>query len=262
MNNSKKSEKSRGVVVFANNTETVNYVEIAEKTCKLASKFLKLPYTIITNTDTNQVKNTRYDIDSSSYVTWNNFNRCDVFDLSPYDETLVIDADYLILNDSLKQLFDLNFDYIIQKESRALTQQWQNTMGPYSLPHVWATVFLFRKTARAKLFFNLVKRIQKNYGYYHSLFNIRERNFRNDYAFAIADIIMNGYSIVNNGIPSNMLTIDQQIKSIEIKDNKIVVRDDAKAYVLPFTNLHIMSKRYLQSKNFDDFLDQVHNYAT
>ena len=251
----KKSEKSRGIVAFANNTDTVNYVEIASRTLSVASKILDLPYQIV-NTNTSY-HNLRFDIDSDKFVQWNNFDRYSVYDLSPFDETLVIDADYLILDTNLKKIFEIEWDYLLQRESVALTQDWPNDMGPNSLPFVWATVFAFRKTLKAKLFFELVRRIQNNYGYYINLFNIRERNYRNDYAFAIADYIINGYKIQTTTIPGTMLTVDQLVDSITIDDNKVVIKDKNKSYVLPKINMHIMSKAYLQSDNFKDLVANI-----
>ena len=257
-NNLKKSEKSRGIVAFATNTDTTDYVSIATETLKLASHQLQLPHTLITGGSSDNF-NSRYDIDTGKYVSWQNFNRYQAYELSPYNETLVIDADYLILDNNLGKLFDIDFDYLLQRNSYALTQHWPNAMGTNSLPHVWATVFAFRKTDKSRNFFNLVKRIQENYGYYHMLFNIRERNYRNDYAFAMADIILNGYCINPISIPGNMLTVDQVINSIEIKKNSLVIRDDNKAYIVPKTNLHIMSKAYLQSKNFYRLIEEIIN---
>lgn len=261
MSTSNLKEKPRGILVFATNTETTDYIAIARKTCKLAGQILNLPYTIVTS-ENETIFNSRYDIDTETQVSWNNFNRYKAYELSPYNETLVIDADYLILDNNLTKIFDLNFDYLIQKSSYALTQSWPNIMGPYSHEHVWATVFAFKKTEKAKLFFSLVERIQNNYGYYHSLFNIRERNYRNDYAFAMADIILNGYKISNFGIPGNMLTIDQKINSIGFIKNSLVIKDNNKSYICPITNLHIMSKSYLQSQSFDNFLAEFHERTT
>jgi len=103
----------------------------------------------------------------------------------------------------------------------------------------------------------LIKRIQNNYGYYHSLFNIRERNYRNDYAFAIADYILNGYMIGTQSIPGSMLTVDQVIDSILVRGSQLVIKDKTKSYVVPRTNIHIMSKSYLQSDNFQTLIDSL-----
>jgi len=256
MKNSKKSEKSRGLLAFANNTKDIDYVSIAKKTLQVASQILGIPYILIDNISSD-IFNTRYDIDLDKHIQWNNFNRYQAYELSPFDETIVIDADYLILNDSLNKIFNFNYDYLLQRNSYALTQHWPNSMGSYSLPFVWATVFAFRKTKRAKLFFDLVKRVQDNYGYYHSLFNLSERNFRNDYAFAIADYILNGYIISEHSIPGNMLTVDQVIDSITVDDSQLIIKDKNKSYVIPRTNIHIMSKAYLQSDNFTQLINSL-----
>jgi hypothetical protein len=261
MNNSKKSVKSRGIIAFANNTPQVDYVKIAEQTLKVASHVLGLPYTIISDTDTH-TDNTRYDIDLGEFIPWRNNNRYQVYEQSPYDETLVIDADYLVLDQNLLNVFSQPWDYLLQRHTTALTQEFPTVMGPNSLPFIWGTVFAFRKTARAKLFFDLVGRVQNNYGYYRLLFNMQERNYRNDYAFAVADILLNGYSISPTTIPGIMISVDQVIDSIKIKDNQLVIKDNNRAYIVPRTNLHIMSKAYLQSDNFAQLVEQLINEST
>jgi alpha-N-acetylglucosamine transferase len=261
MNNSKKFEKSRGIVAFANNTAQINYVKIAEQTLKVAGHILKLPYTIISDVAAD-TENKRYDIDTGEFIPWRNSNRYQVYEQSPYDETLVIDADYLILDQNLLKIFSQPWDYLLQRHTIALTQQFPTDMGPNSLPFVWGTVFAFRKTHKSKLFFDLVGRVQNNYGYYRSLFNLQERNYRNDYAFAIADILLNGYSIETTSIPGTMVTVDQVIDSIQIKNNQLVIKDGNRAYVVPRTNLHIMSKAYLQSENFAQLVEQIVNEPT
>lgn len=83
------------------------------------------------------------------------------------------------------------------------------------------------------------------------MFNIQERNFRNDYAFAIADIVLNGFTINHDTIPGSLLAINQPIDSIRLNDTNFIVKDNVNAYVVPKTNLHIMSKAYLQSQDFE-----------
>lgn len=254
MLNSKKFEKSKGLLAFAVNTDTTDYVSIAKQTLELASRTLGIPYTLVTNLES--VANSRYDTDINQFVQWNNAGRYQAYDLSPYDETIVIDVDYLVLDQSLTNVFKTNWDYLLMRNARALTESFPAVMGSTSLPYVWATVFAFRKTPRAKMFFDLVRRVQDNYGYYRELFNLEQRNFRNDYAFAIADIILNGYSIGNTGLSGTMIHINQPICAIQQRDNFIVVRDENKSYVLPKMNVHVMSKAYLQSKQFTEFINE------
>lgn len=260
MSNSKKLEKSRGILAFAYNTAATDYESIARKTLAVASSQLGLPYTLITDKEfLCDSHNTRYDVDLEQFVQWRNQGRHAAYELSPYDETLVIDVDYLILDKSLLDIFNLPWDYLLHRHSHALTVEWAETMGPHSLPYVWATVFAFRKTKKAQQFFELVGKIQRNYGYYCALFNVQERNYRNDYAFAIADIVLNGYTTHLPSILGSILAVNQSIKSIELQDNTLVIRDAGRAYVSPRTNLHIMSKAYLQTDNFKQLTDQLLN---
>ena len=132
-------------------------------------------------------------------------------------------------------------------------------MGETSLPYVWATTLIFRKSNRTEMLFDLVGRIQRNYSYYRALYNIRERNYRNDYAFAIANIILNGYTIDNaNSIPWPMYTIDKPIECIPaVTDNFIHVRHADSATVMPRQNIHVMDKTYLQSTEFEQVVEAL-----
>jgi hypothetical protein len=260
MQNSNALEKSRGILAFAINTADTDYVSIANQTVDLASRVLGLPSTIITQDHmaNKNWHNYRHDVDLGRPVEWKNFGRNLRYDLSPYDETLVIDVDYVIQDKSLLKIFDTPWDYLLQREARSLNDEpVPNLMGSYSLPYVWATVFAFRKTARAKIFFDLVKRIESNYHYYRELFNAESRSYRNDYAFAMADVIINGFKISKNSIPGPMLNILQPIESITAHGNQVVIKDQHLAYVIPRMNMHVMSKAYLQSKNFREFVEHV-----
>lgn len=259
MQNSNSYEKSRGIVALAVNTPTTDYVAMAKKTVALASRVLNLPYTIITETQVGShiVPSSRFDPDLAQFVEWKNFGRHAVYELSPYDETLVIDADYLVLEDSLQQIFDQDFDYLLMRSARMLDGEPIPTcMGAHGLPYVWATVFAFRKTERAKMFFGLVDRIQKNYAYYHSLFNVESRNYRNDYAFAMADIILNGHTLCDQGIPGALLNVAQPIQSISRHKDFVVIKDQQRSYVIPTMNIHVMSKEFLQSPKFESFVNE------
>jgi hypothetical protein len=260
MKTSKKLEKSRGIVAFAYNVDTIDYVSIAEYTLALASKQLDLPYTLITDKELkNDLYTMRNDVDTGQFIKWRNVSRHHAYELSPYEETLVIDVDYLILDSNLNKIFDVDWDYLLARKSHALVAKWPDTMGENSLPYVWATVFAFRKTAQAKRYFDLIRRIQRNYAYYCALFNVDGRNYRNDYAFAIADIILNGYTVDKKSIPGSILAVDQSVQSVTVKDKQIVVKDQNKSYVLPRTNLHVMSKAYLQSNDFKILASQLIN---
>jgi hypothetical protein len=268
--NLNESAKSRGVVVFAFNTETVDYVRIADNTSRLIAHSLNLPVTIITDIDSEpkfaydniiridpQGETTRQDLNNNT-VVWRNIGRYLAYELSPYNETILIDTDYLVLDNSLLKLFDTEFDYRLMHHNYSPGEPISESMGETSLPFIWATVVLFRKCERTRLFFNLVGRVQRNYGYYRMLYNIRERNYRNDYAFAIANNIINGYSLnEDQGIPWPMFTIEKKINKIMLTDTQVEVHYEETATVIPYQNIHVMDKDYLLSRDFEQVVEAI-----
>jgi hypothetical protein len=258
MNNTQssvKSVKSKGVVIFATNTAETDYAGIAEQNARLIKHYMGLPTTIVSAKDTGS--NKRFSTDTGTFVEWKNFGRHEAYEASPYDETIVLDADYLVLDDSLLQLFECQFDYLLFDKNRYVNiPQQPSVMGPHSLPYVWATAFAFRKTERARLFFELVGMVKRNYDYYRLLYNIREGNFRNDYAFAIAHYILNGFTLAPESFaPAHILTVTGTISDIQVSKN-LVVKTPDKGFVLPRQNLHIISKAWLTSPALKELVDQ------
>ena len=269
MQNSSASEKSKGVLLFAFNNSDNDYVKLTKQTIKLLRHNLKLPVTIVTGLEevvdfeVDQVirvepeaGNTRFD-STKTRVQWLNFGRYYAYDLSPYDETLLLDTDYLVFDQDLLKYFELDWDYLIPNRNIYLGKsEAQETMGLYSLPFLWATIIFFRKTPRAKMLFDLVGRIQRNYNYYKHLYNTTVSNYRNDYAFAIADYVINGYtSDPETKLPRMMISADQEIKKLEIKNNHLHITYEDKGFVIGLQNLHVMGKKYLQSDAFEKFVE-------
>lgn len=261
MNNSEPSAKSKGVVIFAHNTAQTDYVKIANQNARLIEHFLKLPVTIIT--DTNTRPNSRYDVDTGTFVPWLNRSRSQAYDLSPYDTTLVLDADYIILDDNLNKILDL-VDFQIFKTNEFLDQTTQvQTMGKFSLPFVWATALIFKKSEFAKAVFDQVKIIEQNYAYFCSLYNVKSTNYRNDYAFAMALNALSGYTTdVRRFIPWKLMSFATEITHLQKQGPNIVVRNTNRAFVVSEQSLHFISKRYLQTPEFESFVSEVINAQT
>jgi len=220
MTNLNASVKSRGVVLFAFNTDTVNYVEIAEQCARLVKHTLGLPITLITDgistseyfdqtvNVNNTLKNVR--MGYARGTQWRNGDRYTAYKLSPYDETILIDTDYLMLDDSLIKFLDTTTDYRLIHNNQSPTHNMSGDMGPMSLDYVWATAIVFKRSKLTEQLFDFVGRIQRNYGYYRKLYQLREPNFRNDYAFTIANNILSGYTTnTSQSMPLTMLTLDK-----------------------------------------------------
>jgi hypothetical protein len=262
----------RGVLVFAFNSHTVDYVSIADQTSALISKNLALPITLVT--DQHGVPTFSYDqvirvsdVDGSNFrtdlsghtVEWKNFGRYLAYDLSPYQETILLDTDYLVLSDSLLKYFDTDFDYKLMHNNSTVSGPSYQLMGETSLEFVWATVILFRKTLKSQLLFELVGKIQRNYNYYRALYNVREGNFRNDYAFAMASNMLSGYCRDHGvSIPGSMFTIDAKVHDITRTGDLFKIQlDKANTIITPNIDIHVMDKEYLSSANFQRLVGEL-----
>ena len=101
-------------------------------------------------------------------------------------------------------------------------------------------------------------RRQRNYEYYRTLYSVTETRFRNDYAFAIAEIIINGgVEAKGTRMQSGILSVDSPNPTIDINKDWLVVRNNMSADVLPRQDLHVMSKVWLQSTALDKFIEKA-----
>lgn len=272
---------SKGVVLFANNNSTVEYTKMAYYCALQIRKHLNLPVTLVTNSkdylleslpdaeelfdqiinvwDIKETGNTKRYYDGSLYHTvleFRNGNRSSIFDISPYEETIVMDTDYIVKNDLLLQVFKQPEDLLIYKNSFDLSGYRDipdfKRVVDTGIDFYWATVFYFKKTETTKLFFDLINHIQENWYYYLKLYNINHAlTFRNDYAFSIAIHIMQGYTTDRwiNELPSKMyFTLDKDIlwKSF---DDGFIFLVEKENYLGEYTpirtkdlSVHIMNK--------------------
>lgn len=199
-----------GVVFFAFNNLQIDYVKIAEWNAKNVQKFLNLPVTLITNSSASLMHcfdqviyvdlptqtNQRFFKDFKKTDEWHNYNRNDVFALSPYDVTILLDVDYVVASDQLLLLCEDPRDFVCHTTSTNLTDQMSDsTFGLYQMPMAWATVVKFTKSSSAGLIFDLIKMIKSNYPHYANLYGFSSQEYRNDYALSIALNIASGHHV-------------------------------------------------------------------
>ncbi len=208
---------NNGVLLFALNNSEIDYIKLAENAAKRVHKFLNVPVSVITDassassiSDKNLfdnviiVENERYhlkrfhDGEKIAKSHWKNSHRNSSFDLSPYDNTLVLDVDYVVNSDVLSYCWNQPHDFLIYKNFFDIGQRKDLSdfihVSDYSIPFYWATVFFFRKTSEVEQFFAVVSHVKENWQYYKFLFQIKSSSFRNDFAFSIAIHIMSGYA--------------------------------------------------------------------
>lgn len=217
---------SKGVFLFAQNNHTIDYIKQSIFCAKKIKKHLGLPVALATDNveylttafpfykkyidhvikldwyECSQ-KKTYYDgTMSSRYLEWRNHNRSTVFSLTPFDETIVMDTDFLVGDNQLTNVFNTNEDFLIYRNITDLNMDRPdeyrfNKISDRSVDMYWATVFYFKKTEFMKSFFDLIEHIKQNWKFYRLIYQIPSNHFRNDFAFSIAIHIFNGFQRSN-----------------------------------------------------------------
>lgn len=211
---------SKGALLFAFNSPKVDYYAMAEYTAKRINHFLKIPVTIVTD-EGSIPKYSSYEFDkvvisqpdTNNYFrgdVWINKGRFQAYQYSPYDETLLLDVDYMVNSDRLLKVFDLMKDYVCHENIAQLMipKGGQEKLSQNSFPALWATVLGFRKTEKSEQLFACMKMIQKNYRHYANLYGFNPDVYRNDFALTIAHRIINGHYYDNTNIlPWNLMHV-------------------------------------------------------
>jgi hypothetical protein len=228
---------SKGFLIFAHNNEEVDYGKIAvccslmlKAHCKnndvclvtdqgtidwlkqsLGSDMVNYAFQHVRVLDYKVVKaiqaqrRFRDSMSTEKSLTWLNSTRSSAYEMSPFDETIMIDSDLLVQDNSFDLVWGNDEDILINRD--VLTLEYKRPaineirLDSMGIPMYWATQVYFRKGDRAKQLFDLVDHIRERYDYYQYVYEFPGKLFRNDYAFSIAIHIMNGF-LENNEIKS------------------------------------------------------------
>ena len=106
---------------------------------------------------------------------------------------------------------------------------------------VWATVLVFRKTEKAKKIFEMVKYVKEYYPYFNEIYRIYSKNFRNDYAFAIALEQINGFMEYAT-LPIQLPTLPPDCKVLSISDKGLAWQGDGKIMHTVGQDVHVLNK--------------------
>ena len=256
----KKTVKTRGVILFAFNSSKYNYADMAVYTARRIATFLELPTTLITDVDTYKtildVKNVFDSVievepdltNIKDQTSWINKGRYQAYELSPYDETLVIDVDYLVNSNTLLKTFDLSDTFCCHSNTHMLMhpEAAQEKMG-YTYETLWATVIMFKKSNRAKQIFETLEMVQNNYEHYAGIHSFIGGVYRNDYGLTIALKIVNGHTDVpSDYIPWNLVHVG---KNTSVYANEVDVQVPTDGNVFDFnTEFTIMFDHWKKSK--------------
>ncbi len=269
---------SDGVLCFAHNNGSIDYIKQAAFLAKRVKQHLDIPVSVVTSTpdkinkkhsklfdniifiDDDNTNSKRYNDGQNTHqnLYFKNNGRINSYDLTPYDRTLVLDTDYIICNDVFKNAFG-NGKFQIYRDGVDLCSWRKHAEFDYinnkGIPFYWATCFYFEKDLENKIFFDTLKQLQSNWSYYSTVYDLGSRNFRNDHIFSMGIHIMNGFSDSHWAklLPGKMFYTLDRDKLYKLDNDKLVFMLEKESrvneYVLSSTdrcNVHVMNKFSLE----------------
>ena len=278
----------RGLLTYAHNNEKTNYLLMALGSAKLAKDNLGYPVSLVTDskslesltntkyqtlldqvfesivlTDDVVATNKRKSLVTGEQTSFLNLNRDSAYDLTPYDQTLLFDSDFLIFTKELNRYWDVDQSFLISSAVDFFDPEVKGILdyrvSPTSLDLKWATTIFFKKDAESKAIFDLVKFIKNNYFYFGSIYKFDTKQFRNDIAFTVALHIIDGFKKnVKYELPP-IKTIHEAVIVQEFNKNsllKFLLPKTDKIYPIKIkdTDLHFMNKQFLID-NIDTILE-------
>jgi hypothetical protein len=208
---------TKGIVVLAQNNETDDYVEQA---CALAMSLQlhnNAPISIITNNSVPTEYQSLFDQiisipfgDAAEASEWKIENRWKIYHASPYEETLVMDTDMLVL-----QNIDVWWDFLSNYEmfftSKVLTYRdavadtsyYRKTFIDNNLPNLFSGLHYFKKCDFAKEFYAWLELVINNWETFyeqHLKVDSRPKHVSIDVCAAIVTRILDCETSVTNKI--------------------------------------------------------------
>ena len=271
-------QKNKGVLLFAKNNPDFNYIKQAKVSATLAKHYLNVPVALVTPKDEcdedislfdhvidwkDKVEeiNTRpmYIDGKFKKVSWHNLDRLTAYDVSPFDETILIDSDYLIQNDVLNSVWGSNAPMLMNTHTRIPSEHQQHI---YELviedgfPKVhWFTVMYFRKCKETQDWFEVAKYVKENYDFYKKTFRIPYAYYRNDITASIASHIIGGFrDDYIKSLPARQINSFNTEHILQVAKDKIIVNTDTIPVLLKNTNVHCLNKHEIE-RNYDKFME-------
>lgn len=211
--------------------------------------------------DIQHERNTRMHRDSpwNEFSTqFNNKNKHSIFEKSPYKQTLMIDVDYIVGNNSLDAVFDTDYELAMYKDAVSVRNYkpriWEQKLHPDGIDMWWSTVVYWQSNSEvARLFFGVWEHVKENYNYYKWLYKFPGVLFRTDYAASIAAHILNGQTAGNTvaQLPGRVMRFSEQIDDIvefkELNDYVLLCPDPKELWKticsrIQNENIHVMNK--------------------
>ncbi len=272
------TQKNKGVLLFAKNNKDFNYIKQAKVSATLAKHFLNVPVALVTPVDeldenvdlfdhvidwkeqAEEInKRPMYKDGKFTIVNWHNLDRLTAYDVSPFEETILIDSDYLIQNSVLNSVWGSKKPMLMNTHTRIPAKHQQHIYelvieDGFSKVH-WFTVCYFRKCKETEHWFNVARYVKENYEFYKKTFRVPYGYYRNDITAAIASHIVGGFRDDCIGpLPTRQINSFNSESILDIGVGKIVLNTDTIPVLLKDTNVHLLNKADYE-KYYNKFME-------
>lgn len=256
---------TRGALIFAYNNSATDYVAMAAWSVDNIHRHLGIPVCVVTDQESKILNNadhvvvkektssgSRFFSDVGQTVEWHNTDRMDAFNITPWSETLMLDADYVVASDVLNKLQGQEF--VCHDRAWDITGlnsfETLNSFGRTQMPMLWATVVNFQKTRATEMIFNGMDMIKHNWRHYCDIYGISRSTYRNDFSLTIAYDLVNGHCLQRSVIPWGLASLvpDHALTRLEQDRYRINFRDSesrSRWITLQGQDFHAMGKQHL-----------------
>ena len=253
--------KSKGILILYSESKQIDYLRLSNLCARLAEHYLDVPTSIIKIEPKQKGMRTfKYSGHEHIKTEWNNVGRFNAYELSPYDETILIDADYFVQTDTLSTFFESNHDFLCHNYSWDVTGldqlSFDENMSRNQFEMRWATVCYFKKSKHAENIFRVWKSVYENYEYYGNLIGFSTNPYRNYFCVSIAHQVCSGYAnkdTFKHNLPA--LTTTNSVIDYGNKNWLIQYTERNKTNVIRYKgDLHCMNKRCILETDIYDKL--------
>jgi hypothetical protein len=223
---------NKGFVILAQNTSTVDYIKCAEV---LAKNIKRVMPDACVSLITDDIEYSKYFDkvialpygDKDPEGDWKLINDWQVYEASPYDYTIKLEAD-LYLPQSIDFWWDVlkEKDLVISSTIRNYKQEISNVrvyrrfLDDNNLPNVYNSLTYFKKSEFAEKFFILVRNIFENWDSYRSVLKCKiDEEASTDWVYSIACHILGEENTTLRGFDAmSMIHMKQFVNELPSED--------------------------------------------
>ena len=213
-----------------------------------------------------------YDTPYSKFNSqFKNLTKHNVYNLSPYDQTILFDVDYLVNNDILNLAFNINAPVQLYKNARTLKNtkpenHLDKRLNDAGIPMYWSTVIYFDKSLISKIFFGMWEHVKENYDYYQSVYKFPAGLYRTDFAVSISIHLLKGFIDCIDDVftelpasPMKYMAYKDDIAKVSEQGIVFFANDYEEEWnnILTYSedeNLHMMNKRAID-RHYDKLME-------